>query len=189
MGKLNLFVGDIVSDKFLAMADVIVNPTNPMMLCGCGVSGAIFAKAGTENLENYTQKEYNISYYDDSRTNEMKPGEVRLTPGFKLNCDILFAQSPNLWHYEPEQYKVAENLLLLTYTNILKFAFQNGYHNILLPALGTGRYAFEHSKTAQPVASLIKSFIADKDMNVHLVIYDEKSAKFYPKTLFDNFGA
>ena len=38
MGKLNIVCGNIVSDKILKLGDAIVNPTNPMMRPGAGVS-------------------------------------------------------------------------------------------------------------------------------------------------------
>lgn len=54
MKKLHIVLGNIVSDEILALGDAIVNPTNPMMRPGGGVSGEIFRKAGVDKLENYT---------------------------------------------------------------------------------------------------------------------------------------
>ena len=50
-GELNIVVGDITDNYLLSLADAIVLPTNPMMRCGAGVSGAIFRKAGVDDLE------------------------------------------------------------------------------------------------------------------------------------------
>lgn len=80
MGKINILVGDITSDELLKGHDAIVNPTNPRMVCGAGVSGAIFHKVGVDELENYTQSTYNISYFTED--NLMNVGDVRITPGF-----------------------------------------------------------------------------------------------------------
>ena len=41
---LELYVGNIVDDDLLEKANAIVNPTNPMMKMGMGVSMAIFQK-------------------------------------------------------------------------------------------------------------------------------------------------
>ena len=38
--------------------DLIINPTNPQMVAGAGVSGAIFKKAGIDILEQYTQEHF-----------------------------------------------------------------------------------------------------------------------------------
>lgn len=75
MGKFNILVGDITSDAILKGHDLIINPTNPYMLYGSGVCGAIFDKAGKKELEEYTTSHYN---------NKMEVGEIRITPGFNL---------------------------------------------------------------------------------------------------------
>lgn len=64
MGKFEIIYGDIVSDEILALGDAVVNPTNPMMRCGGGVSGAIFRKAGVYVLEDYTERAFGISYFN-----------------------------------------------------------------------------------------------------------------------------
>ena len=80
MGRLFLQSGDITSDNFLSLADAIVNPANPMMRCGAGVSGAIFKKAGVDLLEAYTERKFGISYYNKPGENEMKVTDIRITP-------------------------------------------------------------------------------------------------------------
>ena len=97
MGNIVLLHGNIVDDNILKLGNAIVLPTNPMMRCGAGVSGAIFKRAGIDRLEQYTEKAFGISYYDMTRKNEMKPTEVRVTPGFALPCDIIFAQGPKAY--------------------------------------------------------------------------------------------
>ena len=64
MGTLKLLCGNIVDDEYLELADAIVLPTNPMMRCGAGVSGAIFRKAGVDALEQYIELKFGISYYN-----------------------------------------------------------------------------------------------------------------------------
>ena len=56
MGRYRVLIGDITSDSILKGHDLIINPTNPQMVAGAGVSGAIFKKAGVDRLEDYTQK-------------------------------------------------------------------------------------------------------------------------------------
>ena len=58
MGKFRIIIGDITSDEILVNHDLIINPTNPQMVAGAGVSGAIFKKAGVDILEKYTQEHY-----------------------------------------------------------------------------------------------------------------------------------
>ena len=58
--KFRILIGDITSDDILFGHDLIINPTNPAMVCGGGVSGAIFHKAGVNELESYTQEKFDI---------------------------------------------------------------------------------------------------------------------------------
>lgn len=71
MGKVAILCGDIVSDEILKRGEAIVLPTNPMMRCGAGVSGAIFKRAGVDELEQYCEETFGISYYNAPGVNEM----------------------------------------------------------------------------------------------------------------------
>lgn len=181
MERLSVAIGNIVDDAFLAKADAIVLPTNPMMRCGAGVSGAIFRKAGVEQLERYAKETFGVSYEDLTRKNEMRPGEVRITPGFALPCDIIFAQGPKAYAYA--NYDEALSLLLLTYKNTLKVAAKQGYRIILLPALGTGSYSFLHEDTAELVMRLLLDELRLYDLSVILVIYEKSVAPLYTRWL------
>ncbi len=174
MGKLNIIVGNIVNDELLKGHDLIINPTNPRMVCGAGVSQAIFHKAGVDELENYTQQKYNISYFTED--NLMKVGEIRITPGFNLGLDIMFVQGPKAYDYE---YNAAKDLLLETYKNMVNEACFNGYKNILCPSLGTGSYYFKHEDIGRDVVIYLRNLIKDKDINIDLVLYDERVKQFY----------
>ena len=177
MGKLFLQSGDITSDNFLSLADAIVNPTNPMMRCGAGVSGAIFRKAGVDLLETYTERNFGISYYNKPGENEMKVTDVRITPGFNLPCDIIFAQGPKIWDYE--DYNVAEQLLLNTYINIFMVAVQKGYKSILVPALGTGDYGFLHEQVAPKIMPFICNVADELPFDIYYVLYDADIENLY----------
>ena len=50
LGSLQILVGDITSNNILEGHDAIVNATNPAMMHGGGVCGAIFDKAGSREL-------------------------------------------------------------------------------------------------------------------------------------------
>ena len=181
MGNIVLLHGNIVDDDILKLGDAIVLPTNPMMRCGAGVSGAIFKRAGIDHLEQYTEKAFGISYYDMTRKNEMKPTEVRVTPGFALPCDIIFAQGPKAYEYE--DFEDALNLLLQTYQNVIYTAIARGYKSILLPALGTGSYGFTHVDTAQSVMNLLKTMLQSNNLTVYFVVYEEKCRSLYLRYL------
>ena len=176
-GELNIVVGDITDDYLLNLADAVVLPTNPMMRCGAGVSGAIFRKAGVDDLEEYTEKTFGISYYDETRKNEMKPTEVRVTPGFALPCQIIFAQGPRL--YDFDDYQLALSSLLKTYENILQKAVECGFKTILVPALGTGSYGFTHEDTAEEVVEEIRKFIRENELKIYFVVQSDDVEDLY----------
>lgn len=177
MGMLKLLCGNIVDDEYLKLADAIVLPTNPMMRCGAGVSGAIFRKAGVDALEQYTELKFGISYYNPPGMNEMKVGEIRTTPGFALPCEIIFAQGPKAYEYE--SFDEALQALLSTYQNILKHAIQMNYQAILMPAIGTGSYGFTHSDTARDVIKLLKDFVSNEEMIVYFIVYEQDTLDKY----------
>ena len=165
MGKLKILIGDITSDEILKGHDAIVNATNPAMMHGGGVCSAIFDKAGTKELEAYIKENFKIL---------MRVGEVRITPGFNLGMDIIFAQGPKYYDYD-NPLKVLQT----TYLNLLNEINRNNYKNILLPSLGTGIYGFNHEEVGKMVVSTITEFIKDKEINIDLVLYLEKDKKYY----------
>ena len=65
----------------------------------------------------------------------MKVTEVRITPGFALNRDIIFAQGPIVWEYD--DYETAFRLLKQTYTNIIKSASEAYFLALLTPIYST----------------------------------------------------
>ena len=164
MGKLKILIGDITSDEILKGHDAIVNATNPAMMHGGGVCGAIFDKAGTKELEAYIKENFKTL---------MRVGEVRITPGFNLGMDIIFAQGPKYYDYD-NPLKVLQT----TYLNLLNEINRNNYKNILLPSLGTGIYGFNHEEVGKMVVSTITEFIKDKEINIDLVLYLEKDKKY-----------
>ena len=176
MGQLRIIVGDITDDNILNGHDLIINPTNPQMIAGAGVSGAIFKKAGVDKLENYTQRTFDINYFSDNykQENTMKIGDVRITPGFDMNIDIMFVQGPKQWEHSDSL-----DLLISTYEKMLEQIYINGYKKTLLPSIGTGDYGFNHSDVGKIVICIIKKYICNKDINIDLVLYNSSDKVFY----------
>lgn len=179
--KLHIISGNITDDSLLKLADAIVVPTNPMMRCGAGVSSAVFQKAGVDVLEQYTERVFGISYYDKTRKNEMKTTEVRITPGFALPCEIIFAQGPKL--YDFDDFQTALSLLLITYQNVLQKSLECGFKAILIPALGTGSYGFTHDSTAKQVVNVINNFFQLNQLDVYFVVSSEEIKELYKAIL------
>ena len=179
MGKFNILVGDIVSDEILVGHDAIINPTNPRMVCGSGVSGAIFHKAGVDDLERYTALKYGISYFHEE--NLMEVGMVRVTPGFQLGMDILFVQGPEAYAYS--SLEEAIHALLKTYEAMLEVVISRGYKRVLCPSLGTGNYGFTHKDTAKKVVSLLENFVKTHAVDIDFVLYNQEDKMYYMDNL------
>lgn len=183
----SIIVGDIVDDDIIRKGDVVVLPSNPMMRPGGGVSGAIFKKAGVDILEGYAMNKYGISYEEDNRENEMKVGEVRITPGFEIPVDIIWVRGPRVWDYPDDKYYYSEQLLLETYKNVLRFAYEQGYSSVILPSIGTGSYGFEHRYVGRKVSKVINDFLFEieddpeyeETFQVVLVLNEECNKKYY----------
>ena len=165
LGSLQILVGDITSNNILEGHDAIVNATNPAMMHGGGVCGAIFDKAGSRELTNYIKNNFSTN---------MVVGEIRITPGFKIGMDIIFAQGPK--YYECD-FPIEE--LKKTYLNLLDTIKSNNYKNVLLPSLGTGIYGYKHSDVGKMVVDTLSEYIKDTDINIDLVLYFEKDKKYY----------
>ena len=165
LGSLQILVGDITSNNILEGHDAIVNATNPAMMHGGGVCGAIFDKAGAKELTNYIKNNFSTN---------MVVGEMRITPGFKIGMDIIFAQGPK--YYECD-FPIEE--LKKTYLNLLDTIKSNNYKNVLLPSLGTGIYGYKHSDVGKMVVDTLSEYIKDTDINIDLVLYFEKDKKYY----------
>ena len=165
LGSLQILVGDITSNNILEGHDAIVNATNPAMMHGGGVCGAIFDKAGSKELTNYIKKNFSTN---------MVVGEMRITPGFKIGMDIIFAQGPK--YYECD-FPIEE--LKKTYLNLLDTIKSNNYKNVLLPSLGTGIYGYKHSDVGKMAVDTLSEYIKDTDINIDLVLYFEKDKKYY----------
>lgn len=150
MGKLYLLSGDYIlnsKDK-----DAIVNAANTYMINGSGICGVIYRNAGNKLLE-YCKQIYKT---------DMKPGEVRVTPGFNLNMDIIHVLAPK--YYEARN-PIDE--LLFTYKKMLEVIIEKGYKNVLVCSLGTGVHGYKHEDIAKPLISLLNNFCKINDVNLY----------------------
>lgn len=86
MGKLKILSGNILD--YLDNMDAIVNSNNQYMICGSGVCGAIYKKADKDKLEEYCKNNFKEL---------MKVNEVRITPGFDLDIDIIHIYCPKAY--------------------------------------------------------------------------------------------
>ena len=151
MGKLYFICGDYVLNS--NGMDAIVNAANKYMINGSGICGAIYRASGSELLEYCKQ-----NYQDD-----MVNGEVRITPGFNLNMDIIHILAPK--YYEEND---PIDSLMNCYINLLEVIKKKKYKKVLLCSLGTGVHGYKHKDIAQPLVNLLYDFCNNNDIEIYL---------------------
>ena len=162
MGKLNIITGDIVES--CVNMDAIVNSQNKYMEYGSGVCGAIYRAAGTELLD-YCKEKYSTP---------MKDYEVRITPGFNINCDIIHILAPKA--YEQEN---PINALIDCYENLLKEIEKKNYKKVILPSLGAGIHGYKHNQIAKPIMILLNRFCENHEIQIYFVNLNTETTNIY----------
>ena len=135
------------------------------MICGSGVCGVIYKKANKELLEDYCKQHYR---------EYMKVNEVRITPGFELDIDILHI-------YCPKYYESKTPLLdlLNSYNNIFFSAKKKGYKSIVSVSLGTGVHGYKHNGIAKNIVVRLNELVKEYDIDFTLVLPSEEIKGMY----------
>lgn len=150
MGKLFLTTGDYISNA--TGMDAIVNAANKYMINGSGICGAVYRAAGIELL-NYCKNTY---------LEEMANNEVRITPGYKLNMDIIHVLAPKAYEeIDPI------NELMKSYKNLLDVIAQKKYKKVLLCSLGTGIHGYKHEDVSKALMQLLNNFCKINDVEIY----------------------
>lgn len=163
MGRLNIVSGNIL--EYLKGKDLIVNSANQYMIYGSGVCGAIYKKANKELLEDYCKQHYKEN---------MKVNEVRITPGFDLDIDILHIYSPK--YYESKTPLLD---LLDSYNNVFLSAKKKNYKSIVSVSLGTGVHGYNHNDIAKDIIIKLDKLVKEYDIDFTLVLPNEEIKKMY----------
>lgn len=149
------------------------------MRYGAGISEVAFRKAGIDALEKYCEDTFDVGYETNQEKNDMKPTEIRITPGFGLGMDMIFAQSPNTIYFSLEENELYP-LLFKTYRNVLNSIRNNGYKNVIMPSLGTGHYGFDHEVVASNIVPMINRFLdKNKDVDITLCLFTDEIKNIY----------
>ena len=162
----------IKNDITKVKADAIVNTVNPNAIIGDGVEYAIYNAAGKEELLKAREK---LGY--------MPPGEVGITPAFKLDAKyIIHVSSPvwtGIWYGErPPESVLTEDTELLRdcYMKALYMAAENGCKSIAFPLLATGTYKFPKEIGMAVAVRAFTEFLKKYDMEIFLVVFGEDSS-------------
>ncbi|MDY0290040.1 MAG: macro domain-containing protein [Sphaerochaeta sp.] len=150
-----LYQGDITS----LHVDALVNAANRDLKRGGGVCGAIFAKAGSQELQ---------SACDDLAP--INTGEVVMTSAFKLKSRYIIHAVGPVWYGGKEN---EEQLLTSCYQNALVLAQKKGLHSIAFPLISAGIYGYPKDGAYHVAVSTILAFLEKQEMTVYLVLFEE----------------
>jgi O-acetyl-ADP-ribose deacetylase (regulator of RNase III) len=140
MNRLQLVRADITTLE----VDVIVNAANSSLLGGGGVDGAIHRAAGRELLAF-------------CRTlNGARPGEVKLSPGFKLKAKAIAHAVGPVWNGGNSNER---SLLERCYRSALQLALDGGFTSIAFPAISTGVYRFPFDEATRIALGVIREVL------------------------------
>ena len=151
----------IRNDITKVCADAIVNTANPKPVYGNGTDTAIYEAAGAEDLLKEREK-----------IGEIKEGQAAATKAFALDAKYIIHTVGPVWidgeHGERDAVRSC-------YENSLKTAKELGCESIAFPLIATGSYGFPKAEALQIAISVFSEFLAENEMQITLVVFDEKS--------------
>ena len=162
----------IVRNDIVKMTtDAIVNTANDHVAVGTGCDGAVYRAAGYDELLNY-RREY-IGFVEE--------GGAFITPGFGLNARyIIHAVSPRFIDGDHGE----EEKLRSCYRKSLQLAKETGIRSIAFPLISTGGFGYPKEEGLRIAVDEINAFLFENEMDIFLVVFDEKSTrlgeKIYP---------
>ncbi len=151
--------------------EAIVNTANDQPTVGTGCDSAVYQAAGYEELLRYRTE----------KIGSVPEGEAFLTPGFALPAKyIIHAVSP----YYVDGSEGEEEKLRACYRNSLRIAKENRIRSIAFPLISTGGFGYPKEEGMRIAVDEINSFLLGNEMEIYLVVFDEKATslgeKLYP---------
>ena len=143
MSKLEIIHGSSVDME----VDAIVNAANSGLKKGGGVCGAIFRKAGADELKKACIE-----------IGHCKTGSAAITPGFNLQSKYIIHAVGPIWQGGGKR---EAELLYSTYEKSLILARQNNCHSIAFPVISSGIYGYPKREAWKIAIKACKNFICD----------------------------
>lgn len=137
--------------------DAVVNAANTSLAPGGGVSGAIFAAAGVDELTAACRALAPI-----------QTGEAVITPGFNLPARHIVHTAGPVYEYGDEEGMEA---LRNCYLNSLALAQEHGCTSIAFPLISSGIYGYPVDIATKIATKAINDWLAGNEMTVYLVLF------------------
>ena len=157
---IKLMKGDITKVK----ADAIVNAANNELTPGCGVCGAIFGAAGCAQLEWACRA---VGHCDT--------GAAVITDGFALPARYVI-------------HTVGPDLLRSCYQSAVRLAARHDCRSLAFPLISSGIYGYPREEAVRVALEAIDSALAENDMAVTLVLYDQETWELADRLLGESSG-
>ena len=141
--------------------DAIVNTANPEPGYGAGIDTAVYEAAGAKKL---LAKRREIG--------AIEPGFAVITDGYDLPAKHIIHTVGTAW--QGGSYG-EEEVIRNCYRNVFKIAVENDIESLAIPLLASGSYGFPKGIALRIALSETEAFMADHDLELFLVVFDEKS--------------
>jgi len=141
--------------------DAIVNTANPMPGYGAGIDSAVYEAAGKDKL---LAKRHEIGAIDR--------GTSVITDGYNLPAKFIIHTVGTAWQGGKAG---EEDIIRSCYRSVFDVAVNNDIASLAIPLLASGSYGFPKGIALRIALSEIEAFMSESDMDVYLVVLDEKS--------------
>ena len=141
--------------------DAIVNTANPMPGYGAGIDTAVYEAAGVKEL---LTKRHEIGV--------IERGHSVITDGFKLPAKYIIHTVGTAW--QGGAYG-EEDIIRNCYRSVFQVAEENDIESLAIPLLASGSYGFPKGIALRIALSEIESFMSEHELELYLVVFDEKS--------------
>ena len=141
--------------------DAIVNTANPMPGYGAGIDSAVYEAAGKDKL---LAKRHEIGAIDR--------GTSVITDGYNLPAKFIIHTVGTAWQGGKAG---EEDIIRSCYRSVFNVAVNNDIASLAIPILASGSYGFPKGIALRIALSEIEAFMSESDMEVYLVVFDEKS--------------
>ncbi len=151
--------------------DAIVNTANPMPAYGAGIDSAVYEAAGKDKL---LAKRHEIGAIDR--------GTSVITDGYNLPAKFIIHTVGTPWQGGKAG---EEDIIRKCYRSVFDVAVNNNISSLAIPLLASGSYGFPKGIALRIALSEIEAFMSESDMDVYLVVFDEKSVSLSCKLFGD----